>query len=92
LPQLSFEKKRFSSARTSPTTSSILSRIDSLYSVFPRCRAFSLNTTTKLLTKFCHCAKEGLEIFFGTVLGLDDGILGMIMVIRTFGDYTRFPP
>jgi hypothetical protein len=27
---------------------------------------------------------------FGTVLGLDDGILGMIMVINTFGDYARY--
>jgi hypothetical protein len=26
------------------------------------------------------------------VLGLDDGILGMIMVIHTFGDYARFHP
>ncbi len=37
----------------------------------------------KLLTKLCHCAKESLEMFFRTVLGLDDGILGMIMVIHT---------
>jgi hypothetical protein len=46
----------------------------------------------KLPTKLCHCAREGLEIFFRTVLGLDDGILGMIMVIHTFGDYARFHP
>jgi hypothetical protein len=46
----------------------------------------------KLLTKFCHCAKESLEIFFRTVLGLDDGILGMILVIHTFGDYARSTP
>ncbi len=31
-------------------------------------------------------------MFFRTVLGLDDGILGMIMVIHTFGDYARFHP
>jgi hypothetical protein len=46
----------------------------------------------KLLTQLCHCAKESLEVFFRTVLGLDDGILGMIMVIHTFGDYARFHP
>jgi DTW domain-containing protein YfiP len=46
----------------------------------------------KLLTKLCHCAKESLELFFGTVLGLDDGIPGVIMVIHTFGDYARFHP
>ncbi len=37
----------------------------------------------KLLTQLCHYAKESLEMFFRTVLGLDDGILGMIMVIHT---------
>jgi len=37
----------------------------------------------KLLTQLCHCAKESLELFLGTVLGLDDGIPGMIMVIHT---------
>jgi len=31
-------------------------------------------------------------MFFRTVLGLDDGIPGMIMVIHTFGDYPRFHP
>jgi hypothetical protein len=31
-------------------------------------------------------------MFFRTLLGLDDGILGMIMVIRIFGDYARFHP
>ena len=46
----------------------------------------------KLLTQLCHCAKESLEMFFRTLLGLDDGILGMIMVIHTFGDYARFHP
>jgi hypothetical protein len=46
----------------------------------------------KLLTKLCHCANESLQMFFHTVLGLDDGILGMIMVIHTFGDYARFHP
>jgi hypothetical protein len=46
----------------------------------------------KLLTKLCHCAKESLEVFFRTVLGLPDGILGMITVIHTFGDYARFHP
>ena len=31
-------------------------------------------------------------MFFRTVLDLDDGILGMIMVIHTSGDYARFHP
>jgi len=46
----------------------------------------------RLLTELCHCARESLEMFFGTVLGLDDGIPGMIMVIHTFGDYAKFIP
>ena len=45
-----------------------------------------------LLTEFCHCARESLEIFFRTVLGLPDGIPGLVMVIHTFGDYARFHP
>jgi len=39
----------------------------------------------KLLTEHCHCAKDSREVFFRTVLG-------MIMVIYTFGDYARFHP
>ena len=46
----------------------------------------------KLPTKLRHCAKEGLETFFRTVSGLDDGVLGMITVIHTFGDYAGFHP
>ena len=46
----------------------------------------------KLLRQLCHCAKESLEVFFRTLIGLQDGILGMIMVIHTFGDYARFHP
>jgi hypothetical protein len=45
-----------------------------------------------LLTDFCHCARESLEIFFRTVLGLPDGTPGLVMVIHTFGDYARFHP
>jgi hypothetical protein len=40
------------------------------------------------LTEFCHCARESLEIFFRTVLGLPDGIPGLVMVIHTF-DFHR---
>ncbi len=36
----------------------------------------------KLLTQLCHCANESLQMFFRTVPGLDDGVLGMIMLIR----------
>ncbi len=39
------QRKRFSSERTSPITSSIPSRIDSLYSVSPSCCAYISNTT-----------------------------------------------
>jgi len=39
----------------------------------------------KLLTQLCHCGNEGLQMFFRTVLGLNDGMLGMIMVIHTLG-------
>jgi len=46
----------------------------------------------KLLTRLCHCANESLRMFFRTVPGLNDGILGMIMVIHTFGDYAGFHP
>ena len=46
----------------------------------------------KLPTKLRHCAKEGLETFFRTVSGLDDGVLGMITVIHTFGDHAGFHP
>jgi hypothetical protein len=31
-------------------------------------------------------------MFFRTVPGIDGGILGMIMVNYTFGDYARFHP
>lgn len=40
------------------------------------------NYDRKLRTQLCHCAKENLQMFFHTLLGLDDGILGMIMVIH----------
>ena len=39
----------------------------------------------KLLTQLYHCANEGRQMFFRTVLGLNDGMLGMIMVIHTSG-------
>jgi hypothetical protein len=37
-------------------------------------------------------AGKSLELLLRTVLDHDDGILGMIMVIHTFGDYARFHP
>ena len=46
----------------------------------------------ELLTEFCYCDRESLEIFFRTVFGLPDGIPGLVMVIHTFGDYARFHP
>jgi len=38
----------------------------------------------ELLTKLCHCAEKSLEMFLRTVLRLDDGIMGLILVIHTF--------
>lgn len=33
-----------------------------------------------------------MELFFQAAPGINDGVLGMIMVIHTFGDYARFHP
>lgn len=46
----------------------------------------------KLLSKLCLCAQKSLLIFLRTVMGLDDGILGSVMAIQTFGDYARWHP
>jgi hypothetical protein len=46
----------------------------------------------KFLTELCHSAKESLEIFFQAMLGLHDGLLGMILVIHTFADHASFHP
>ena len=43
----------------------------------------------RLQAKLCHCANESLQRFFRTLLDLDDGILGMTIVVPTFGDYAR---
>ena len=43
----------------------------------------------RLQAKLCHCANESLQRFFRTLLDLDDGVLGMTIVVPTFGDYAR---
>lgn len=37
----------------------------------------------KLLTQFCYCAKESLQMFFRTVLDLDKKVLRMMKEIYT---------
>ncbi len=46
----------------------------------------------KLLSKLCLCAQKSLLAFLRTVLGLEDGILGSVMTIQTFGDYAKWHP
>jgi len=46
----------------------------------------------KLLSKLCQCAQKSLLWFLRTVIGLDDGILGSVMAIQTFGDYAKWHP
>jgi hypothetical protein len=58
----------------------------------PICLRVYFKYDRELLTEFCHCAKESLEVFFRNVLGLENGVTGLVMVIHTFGDYARFHP
>lgn len=90
--RVAIPKKRFSSGKTSPTTSSIPSRTDSSSSASRSLLRVYFKYDGKLPTQLCRCAKERLGIFFRTMLGLDDRILCVIMVIHTFGDYARFHP
>ncbi|MDF1555458.1 MAG: transposase [Deferrisomatales bacterium] len=46
----------------------------------------------KLLSGLCRCAKESLETYLKTLLRVPDGVIGMVAVILTFGDYARFHP
>jgi len=46
----------------------------------------------KLLGKLCHCANISLLTFLRTVIGIEDGVLGAVMTIHTFGDYCRWHP
>ncbi|MCB2182707.1 MAG: transposase zinc-binding domain-containing protein [Desulfobulbaceae bacterium] len=46
----------------------------------------------KLLSKLCICAQKSLLSFFRIALGLEDGVLGSVMTIQTFGDYARWHP
>jgi len=46
----------------------------------------------ELLNKFCLCAKDSLTQWFRTILGLKEGIPGIVMVIQTFGDYCKWNP
>src|SRR3989337_4039968 len=40
-----------------------------------------------LLTKLCRCAYDSLLIFLQNVIGLQDGVPGVVLSIHTFGDY-----
>ena len=47
----------------------------------------------KLLSKLCHCAYKSLVIFLRKTIGLEDGVVGAITVIHTFGDFPdKFHP
>lgn len=44
------------------------------------------------LTALCQCAAASLQTWLREVLRLPDGVLGMVVVIHTFGDFARFHP
>ncbi len=47
----------------------------------------------RLLTKLCRCAYDSLLIFLRNVIGLREGVPGVVMSIQTFGDYPdKFHP
>ena len=47
----------------------------------------------KLLTRLCHCVNESLLAFLRNLIGVKDGVPGVVMAIHTFGDYPeRFHP
>ena len=46
----------------------------------------------KLLGKLCQCANTSLLTFLRTATGIEDGVLGAVMTIHTFGDYCRWHP
>lgn len=46
----------------------------------------------KLLSTLCKAAAGSLEIFCRTVTGLQDGRVGAVMTVQTFGDYARWHP
>jgi len=91
LPQLPFQEKHSVRGRR-PQQHPLSGPPSAVHFSIPIMLRIYFKYDRKLLTKLCHCAKEGLDVFFGTVPGLDDGIPGMIMVIHTFGDYARFHP
>ena len=46
-----------------------------------------------LLTKLCQCAYHSLLIFLQNVIGLQDGVPGVVLSLHTFGDYPeKFHP
>ena len=42
--------------------------------------------------KLCQCANASLLTFLRTATGIEDGVLGAVMTIHTFGDYCRRHP
>jgi hypothetical protein len=85
-------KRWSSSERMHATISSIRYRTEQFVFSIPVLLRVYFKYDRELLTEFCHCTREGLEIFFRTVLGFPDGIPGLVMVIHTFRDYARFHP
>lgn len=43
----------------------------------------------KLLSKLCRCAYDSLLVFFRNAVGLENGRLGAVMTIHTFGNYAE---
>ncbi len=46
----------------------------------------------KLLSELCQCAAQSLTVFLRTALNLEDGVLGAVFTIQTFGDYAKWHP
>jgi len=46
----------------------------------------------KLLSKLCRCAADSLAVFLRTAMNLQDGIIGAVLTIQTFGDYAKWHP
>ncbi len=46
----------------------------------------------RLLSLLSAAAAESLRVFFRTVLGLPEGVIGAVLAIQTFGDSTRWYP
>ena len=45
-----------------------------------------------LLTRLSQCARDSMVSWFRTILGMKDGIPGIVVSVQTFGDYARWHP